>query len=299
LRTREPGGAQGAERLRGLLLDPEADWSPFAETLLHFAARAEHLARTIRPTLAAGMWVVCDRFADSTMAYQGYGLEGDRGRIAALTAMLDVRPDLTLVLDVPVETSVVRLRGRGGQVDRYEKLGADFFARIRNGFRLIAEADPGRCVLVSADGDEATVAERIWGVVESRFLRRNRQPDPPPHGRERGKKERLQHSPSPALVGVSRQLLSCVETRPTRKVVYGPGSAIISLAGIFAASIQWRLMCSILRVLICGWQLKPMAASMQIVKPTKSVMLISPITGGSCCDSGTMKYCRTRTAFWR
>ena len=204
LRTREPGGAQGAERLRGLLLDPEADWSPFAETLLHFAARAEHLARTIRPTLAAGMWVVCDRFADSTMAYQGYGLEGDRGRIAALTAMLDVRPDLTLVLDVPVETSVVRLRGRGGQVDRYEKLGADFFARIRNGFRLIAEADPGRCVLVSADGDEATVAERIWGVVESRFLRRNRQPDPPPHGRERGKKERLQHSPSPALAGEGR-----------------------------------------------------------------------------------------------
>ena len=123
LRTREPGGAPGAERLRRLLLDPDATWSPFAETLLHFAARAEHVERTIRPALAAGVWVVCDRFADSTMAYQGYGLSGDRAAIAALTAMLGVRADLTLVLDVPVEVSVARLRERGGAVDRYEKLG--------------------------------------------------------------------------------------------------------------------------------------------------------------------------------
>ncbi len=169
LRTREPGGAPGAERLRGLLLDRDAAWAPFAETLLHFAARAEHVERTIRPALAAGMWIVCDRFADSTMAYQGYGLGGDRAAITALTAMLGVRPDLTLVLDVPVATSVARLRGRGGQLDRYEKLGEDFFARIRQGFRAIAAADPDRCVLLDADGDEEAVAERIWGVVTEKF----------------------------------------------------------------------------------------------------------------------------------
>jgi dTMP kinase len=169
LQTREPGGAPGAERLRALLLDPDATWSPFAETLLHFAARAEHVERTIRPALAAGVWVVCDRFADSTMAYQGYGLSGDRAAIAALTAMLGVRPDLTLVLDVPVEVSVARLRERGGAVDRYEKLGADFFGRIREGFRAIATADAARCVLVDAQSDKVAVAERVWGVVEKRL----------------------------------------------------------------------------------------------------------------------------------
>ncbi len=165
--TREPGGAPGAERLRGLLLDRAAAWAPFAETLLHFAARAEHVERTIRPALAAGMWVVCDRFADSTMAYQGYGLGGDRAAISALTGMLGVRPDLTLVLDVSVETSVARLRGRGGAADRYESLGEAFFARIREGFRAIAAAEPERCILIDAEGDEELVAERIWGVVHA------------------------------------------------------------------------------------------------------------------------------------
>jgi dTMP kinase len=193
LRTREPGGAPGAERLRGLLLDPDAAWSPVAETLLHFAARAEHVERTIQPALAAVMWVVCDRFADSTMAYQGYGLGGDRGAIGALTAMLEVRPDLTLVLDVPVEVSVTRLCRRGGEVDRYEKLGADFFERIREGFLAIAAAAPDRCVLVDAEGDEEAVAERVWGVVKGKLLRCDPHPDwsasrpNPPQERERGR----------------------------------------------------------------------------------------------------------------
>lgn len=169
LRTREPGGAPGAERLRGLLLDRDAAWSPFAETLLHFAARSEHVERTIRPALAAGMWVVCDRFADSTMAYQGYGLGGDRAAIAALTDMLGIRPDLTVVLDLSVATSLARLRDRGGETDRYEQLGEDFFARVRDGFHAIAEGDPGRCVLVDAKAGEAAVADRVWEPVEARF----------------------------------------------------------------------------------------------------------------------------------
>ena len=181
-------------------MDPDAAWSPFAETLLHFAARAEHVERTIQPALAAGMWVVCDRFADSTMAYQGYGLGGDRGAIGALTAMLGVGPDLTLVLDVPVEVSVARLCRRGGEVDRYEKLGADFFGRIREGFRAIAGAAPERCRLVDAEGDEEAVAEQVWGVVESRLLRCHPHPNPPPQQRERGRGATAV-SPSPAVAG--------------------------------------------------------------------------------------------------
>ena len=109
LRTREPGGAPGAEALRGLLLSGEHDWSPQAEVLLHFAARAEHVARTIRPALQAGRVVVCDRFADSTMAYQGYGQGADRGQIASLADMLGPRPDLTVLLDVSPAVAARRL----------------------------------------------------------------------------------------------------------------------------------------------------------------------------------------------
>ena len=133
LRTREPGGSPGSEVLRDLLLGGSIAWSPPAETLLHFAHRAEHAERTIRPALAAGMWVVCDRFYDSTMAYQGYGQRADRAAIATLTALLGLRPDLTLMLDVPVAVSLTRLAARGTAADRYERLGPDFFARIREG----------------------------------------------------------------------------------------------------------------------------------------------------------------------
>lgn len=169
LRTREPGGAPGAEMLRGLLLSGEIAWSPPAETLLHFAARAEHVERAIRPALAAGMWVVCDRFADSTMVYQGYGQGADRVAIATLTGLLGLQPDLTLVLDVGVPTSLARLRGRGGAADRYEKLGEAFFARIRDGFRAIAAAEPERCVVIDAEADEDGVAAAIWQAVSGRF----------------------------------------------------------------------------------------------------------------------------------
>ena len=109
LLTREPGGSPGSEVLRELLLSGRIAWSPPAETLLHFAHRAEHVEKTIRPALAAGMWVVCDRFYDSTMVYQGYGLGADRGVIAALIGLLDFPPDLTLVLDVSVATTLHRL----------------------------------------------------------------------------------------------------------------------------------------------------------------------------------------------
>ena len=112
LRTREPGGAPGAEFLREVLLSGRIDWSPAAETMLHVAARMEHVARTIRPAIEAGVWVVCDRFHDSTMAYQGFGQGVDRGMISALGVMVGIVPDLTLVLDVPRAIALRRLHGR-------------------------------------------------------------------------------------------------------------------------------------------------------------------------------------------
>jgi dTMP kinase len=167
LRTREPGGAPGAEVLRELLLSGRCAWSAPAETLLHFAARVEHVERTIRPALAVGRWVVCDRFADSTMAYQGYGQGADRAMIAQLTRMIGLAPDVTFVLDVSAETATARLRGRGAAADRYEREGSAFHSRIAAGFREIARADPGRCVLIDANRTEADVHAEIMQRVRS------------------------------------------------------------------------------------------------------------------------------------
>ncbi len=167
--TREPGGTAGAEALRELLLVGGVDWSPLAETMLHFAARAEHVDRLIRPALLAGKWVVSDRYADSTMVYQGYGQGADRAVIAALTAMLGLVPDLTIVLDVPVAASVARLSRRGGSADRYERLGATFFARVAEGFRAIAASDPARCVLLDGEAAELEIAAKIMAVIRARL----------------------------------------------------------------------------------------------------------------------------------
>lgn len=165
LLTREPGGAPGAETLRGLLLDPPSPWSAPAEAYLHFAARAEHLERTILPALAAGQVVVCDRFADSTMAYQGYGQGADRALIRALTALLPRRPDITLMLTVPPSIAGERLRGRPVAPDRYEREDAEFHARVARGFAEIAAADPARCRVVDASGSVETVHRAILSLV--------------------------------------------------------------------------------------------------------------------------------------
>jgi dTMP kinase len=168
LRTREPGGAPGAELLRGLLLGGDIEWSAPAETLLHFAARAEHVAKTIRPALDAGMWVVCDRFYDSTLAYQGYGQGADRATIAALIGLLGIVPDVTLVLDVSDVVAVERQLRRGLDADRYERLDALFHARVRQGFRDIAAAAPERCVLINANHTETEVHAAIMQALKSR-----------------------------------------------------------------------------------------------------------------------------------
>jgi dTMP kinase len=163
LRTREPGGAPGAEFLREILLSGRIDWSPDAETMLHVAARMEHVGKTILPAIGAGTWVVCDRFHDSTMAYQGYGLGVDLGMIETLAGMIGIVPDLTLVLDVPREVAVTRLRHRGAAADRYERLNEDFHRRVNAGFHAIAQLP--RCVLVDASGEVAGVHEAVMAAM--------------------------------------------------------------------------------------------------------------------------------------
>ena len=148
LRTREPGGSPGAEFLREVLLSGRIDWSAGAETMLHVAARMEHAAKTIRPAIEAGTWVVCDRFHDSTMAYQGYGQGVDRAMIEALGRMIGLTPDLTIVLDVPRAVALERLRQRAAADDRYERLNESFHLRVNDGFRAIATGP--RHILVDA-----------------------------------------------------------------------------------------------------------------------------------------------------
>ncbi len=169
VRTREPGGAPGAELLRGILLKGSVEWAPRAETLLHFAARAEHFAKTIAPALAEGKWVVCDRFYDSTMAYQGYGQGAEPGFIRGLIELMGWHPALTIVLDVPEAVAAERLRRRGAGSDRYERMDRAFHARVREGFREIASADAGRCVVVDASGDIEAVHTAILAAVSTRF----------------------------------------------------------------------------------------------------------------------------------
>jgi dTMP kinase len=172
VQTREPGGAPGAERVRSLLVTGDAGrWTPMAETLLHYAARADHLERTIRPALAAGRWVVCDRFADSTMAYQGYGHGVAIEFIDALYAAVvgDTVPELTLILDLPAEEGLRRAAGRAGNEDRYEQMALDFHRRLRHGFLTIAARAPQRCVVIDAAREIAAVQTDIQAEVARRF----------------------------------------------------------------------------------------------------------------------------------
>jgi dTMP kinase len=151
--TREPGGSPGAEEIRRLLVSGDPGrWDGVTEALLHFAARRDHLARTVWPALDAGRWVVTDRFADSTMAYQGYGHGLGREPIERLYAVAvgDFAPDLTLILDIPVEAGLDRTQGRTGGEDRYERMDREFHRRLRDGFLDIAAREPGRCVVIDA-----------------------------------------------------------------------------------------------------------------------------------------------------
>jgi len=167
--TREPGGSPGAEAIRGLLVSGDtARWSPETEALLINAARADHLARTIRPALAKGQWVICDRFADSTMAYQGHGMGLDRAWLEELRKRVvgDTEPGLTLVFDLPVDVGL----GRAVASQRYEKMGRAFHDKLRSAFREIAAANDGRKrAIIDAGGSEDEVAQRVRGALSTAY----------------------------------------------------------------------------------------------------------------------------------
>ena len=173
IRTREPGGSRGAEIIRNLVVASDAEnWSAVTETLLMYASRSDHLENTIRPALEAGDWVVCDRFADSSRAYQGAGggvapefiEQMDRGVVG------DDQPDLTLVFDLPVDVGLERAFGRGLFETRFESKGVEFHQRLREGFLRICEANPQRCVRIDAVGTLEEVEARVWSAVEDRLL---------------------------------------------------------------------------------------------------------------------------------
>ena len=172
LTTREPGGSPGAEDIRQLLVSGAVDrWEPLSEALLHNAARHDHLKRTILPALENGTWVVSDRFADSTLAYQGYGQGVDRAKLEQLRALAvgDAMPDLTLILDIPVADGVERTERRPDVTSRYEQMESAMHERLRQGFLAIAAAEPGRCRIVDAAGAAESVHEAIWQSVLERF----------------------------------------------------------------------------------------------------------------------------------
>jgi dTMP kinase len=170
--TREPGGSPGAEGIRELVLKGAADrWSPVTETLLMYAARRDHIERVIRPALERGAWVVCDRFADSTRAYQGAAGGTDPGLISALETFIleGPRPHLTLVFDLPVEEGLARAHARAGTEMRFESKGSAFHERLREGFLAIARAEPDRCAVIDATGSLEAVEQAVWSAVQARL----------------------------------------------------------------------------------------------------------------------------------
>lgn len=172
--TREPGGSAGAEAIRHVLLSGAVQpLGAHAEAILFAAARDDHVRQTIAPALAKGDWVICDRFVDSTRVYQGTLGNLDPKFIAGLERIVvgELKPDLTIILDLPAEIGLQRAarRNGGNQPDRFEKEAIDFHRKLREAYREIAEREPQRCVLIDATPDETTVAQAIFAVVSARL----------------------------------------------------------------------------------------------------------------------------------
>jgi dTMP kinase len=176
LLTREPGGTPRAEAIREVLLSGKAkSLGPLGEALLFYVARDSHLELTIRPALARGDWVICDRFHDSTRAYQGAAGGVSVGTIDALERIVvgATQPDLTLILDLPAEEGLKRAAARaesaGESIDRFEDMSLRFHQNLRQEFLDIAKTAPKRCVVINAMGSEDEVAEAIWKIVVNRL----------------------------------------------------------------------------------------------------------------------------------
>ena len=170
--TREPGGTPLAEQVRELLLAPRAELVCSAsELLLMFAGRAQHIDQVIEPALAAGRWILCDRFTDATYAYQGAGRKMGSDLIAELEILVQgsLRPDLTLILDIPVDIGLKRASARSDP-DRFELEQVEFFERVRRGYLGIAEQDPDRCKLIDASQSLEQVQSQIANVLETFYV---------------------------------------------------------------------------------------------------------------------------------
>ncbi|MDC0081191.1 dTMP kinase [Emcibacteraceae bacterium] len=168
--TREPGGSLGAEEIRDLLVKGSTDkFSPMTEALLHNAARAEHLTKTVKPAINVGKWVLSDRYADSTIAYQGHGQGVDMKTLLSIHSFAtgNFWPDLTIILDGnELERAAAREDEKFNKEDRYERMGKSFHDKLRESFLKIANNNPERCKVVSAAGTVEDVAKRIWKIVD-------------------------------------------------------------------------------------------------------------------------------------
>jgi dTMP kinase len=174
VRTREPGGSPAAEVIRHVLLSGVAQpLGVAAEALLFGAARADHVGNTIEPALARGAWVICDRFIDSTRVYQGSLGHLNPGFLRALERVTvgTLLPDLTFMLDVPADVGLARARKRrgGGDADRFEAESLTFHEAVREAYRRLVVAEPGRCIAIDATEPKPAVAERIWKTVQERL----------------------------------------------------------------------------------------------------------------------------------
>lgn len=169
--TREPGGAPEAETIRELLMSGGKDrWDGVTELLLMSAARREHCRKTIWPALENNQWVLCDRFADSTMAYQGYAHGTGRTAVEQIQNVVlhQFKPDLTIILDMPVDEGLKRAKARG-KTTRFDELDHQFHDAVRDAFLEIARREPNRCVVIDASGSPESVHGTIWQIISSRF----------------------------------------------------------------------------------------------------------------------------------
>ena len=169
--TREPGGTEGADAVRSLIVEGAGDrWDAVSEGLLLYAARRDHVERRIKPALAGGSWVLCDRFSDSTMAYQGYAHGLGKKWVSDLDKLTlqGFRPDFTIVLDLPIEIGLKRAAARGGP-DRFEKLGTEFHEALREGFLEIARSEPDRVAVIDADAPADDIEVAVFAAVAAKF----------------------------------------------------------------------------------------------------------------------------------
>ena len=170
--NREPGGSKGAEEIRKLIFNKQKqNWSAVTEALLHISARSDHLDKIIKPNLKKGIWIVCDRFRDSTIAYQGYG---NGIKLDVLDLMQDAifnkfNADLTIILDMNVNECLKRVRKRKSGMQKYEKMNKQFHIKVRNGFLKIANKNKKRCHVLNANDDKFILNKKIIKIINKKF----------------------------------------------------------------------------------------------------------------------------------